>query len=623
MDRRGRVAEAVRAVADAVSRLDRALPDTASLLTQEDWLQVVETSQGRVNRLTGIQDVAIASASRFEGTSEDDGTVGSVDRGPGRVALDAADLVAPRLGASHHQAQGRVETAVRLTGRTPAPPEVEERPQRTGLDGLHSAMRAGRLDRYRAGVVADELLEAPAPVADAVVAALDPHLDAEPAPELRRRTRRLLARISPDLLRQRAQRARRETGLRRWVAEPGVDAWYGTFPSEASAAAWAAVDRLARRYITEGVCTTIEQARGQALTDLVLEHSDVRVQLVLTTPADVPAEVAALDESADVPAEAVALDEPAIGPATEPVRPSSSAEQAHPGPVAERVGNAASQEPSAPEPAADVPAAECGSRVGTSGAAEDLVQVHGVRPSEPVLVHRGWLEQVVVDRGTEIVEVRCHPSTGARVDDGGVLGRDGYRPGDPLTDLVKARDGHCRFPGCSVAARFCDLDHVRPWPIGPTAATNLLTLCRHHHRIKQAPGWRVRLRDDGVAEWTDPTGTTTCTYPIDALDRLVLPAELGETVQAATAPAATAAAVTTTAAGAATAAVAITSSVTPVHALPTLPSVLEEALDHRLDQHDAQLRHHRGCCRRVSDLTAAFVRQRRRHPERSSGDPPF
>ncbi len=588
MNRRGRIEKALGAVADAVAVLDRELPEVASELAQEDWLEVVQTSQGLVNRLTSVQDVAIASAARFEGIYEDDGTVGAVDRGPGRVALDAADLVAPRLGASHHQAQSRVEAAVRLTGRTPVPPEDDERPQRTGLDGLHAAMRAGRLDLYRAGVVADELLEAPAPVADAVVAALEPHLGVEPAPALRRRTRRLLARISPDLLRQRAARARRETGLRRWVAEPGVDAWYGTFPSEASAAAWAAIDQVARSYVTEGVCSTIDQARGKALTDLVLEHSDVRVQLVLTTPAELPPEATPLD-----------------GPAAEPVRPHPDAEWGRPKTVAvttEPELSAASirpqpaAEPVRRGPAADVLSAGRRSPVSAAGASEDLVQVHGVRPSEPVLVRRAWLERLAADRTTEVTEVRCHPSTGARLDQVGAFSGEGYRPSRRLTALVLARDGHCRFPGCSVAARFCDLDHVRPWPTGPTAAGNLLALCRRHHRIKQAPGWSVRLRPDGIAEWTDPTGAATCTYPVDALDHLVLPADRREVGPPA---------------------------LVPADAPPTLPSVLEEALDHRFDQHDAVRRHRRRSRSEVRELAEALAHHRRRRPAQPSGDPPF
>ena len=119
----------------------------------------------------------------------------------------------------------------------------------------------------------------------------------------------------------------------------------------------------------------------------------------------------------------------------------------------------------------------------------------------------------------------CDPLTGARLDPGDDLATDAYRPGAELTSLVRARDGRCRFPGCSVAARFCDLDHVRPWPIGRTAARNLLTLCRRHHRIKQRPGWRVRLAPDGTATWADPTGRERTTAPLDALQSLVLRAD--------------------------------------------------------------------------------------------------
>ena len=94
--------------------------------------------------------------------------------------------------------------------------------------------------------------------------------------------------------------------------------------------------------------------------------------------------------------------------------------------------------------------------------------------------------------------------------------------------LVRLRDGHCRFPGCSVAARFCDLDHVVPWPIGATDPANLICLCRRHHRIKQRHGWRAVLLAAGVVEWTDPTGKRTTTNPINHLDRTTLTTEVPE-----------------------------------------------------------------------------------------------
>ncbi|HET7762042.1 MAG TPA: HNH endonuclease signature motif containing protein, partial [Phycicoccus sp.] len=149
----------------------------------------------------------------------------------------------------------------------------------------------------------------------------------------------------------------------------------------------------------------------------------------------------------------------------------------------------------------------------------DLVAVTGSRPSEPVLVAAAWL---VAHTGDLADVVACDPATGARLDPRERHSTESYRPGTGLVALVRARDGRCRFPGCSVAARFCDLDHVRPWPAGPTEASNLMCLCRRHHRIKQAPGWRVRLHADGRADWTDPAGRVTVTAPVDALETLVL-----------------------------------------------------------------------------------------------------
>ncbi len=102
------------------------------------------------------------------------------------------------------------------------------------------------------------------------------------------------------------------------------------------------------------------------------------------------------------------------------------------------------------------------------------------------------------------------------------FGAGAYRPSASMAKRVKARDRRCRFPGCTVAAVFCDLDHVRPWPTGPTADTNLICLCRRHHRVKQRPGWAVALAPDGTVTWTDPTGRVRTTAPADALTCTVL-----------------------------------------------------------------------------------------------------
>ena len=156
-----------------------------------------------------------------------------------------------------------------------------------------------------------------------------------------------------------------------------------------------------------------------------------------------------------------------------------------------------------------------------------LVEVRGPAGNQPVLVSRTWVTELAGassgagSRAPRRVEVApCHPDTGALQDPGS--GAPTYRPSKRIANLVRARDRRCRFPGCTVAAVFCDLDHVRPWPAGPTTDTNLICLCRRHHRVKQRPGWHVTLATDGIATWTDPTGRTRTTHPADALSTTLL-----------------------------------------------------------------------------------------------------
>ncbi|UWX98267.1 HNH endonuclease [Arthrobacter zhaoxinii] len=76
-----------------------------------------------------------------------------------------------------------------------------------------------------------------------------------------------------------------------------------------------------------------------------------------------------------------------------------------------------------------------------------------------------------------------------------------------LKRWLQARDGTCRFPGCSVAAENCELDHTLPWASsGPTEHGNLAHLCRKHHRFKTVGLWKARQPAPGVIEWTSPMG---------------------------------------------------------------------------------------------------------------------
>ena len=88
---------------------------------------------------------------------------------------------------------------------------------------------------------------------------------------------------------------------------------------------------------------------------------------------------------------------------------------------------------------------------------------------------------------------------------------DRYAPGRKLRHLVRARSQLCTAPACNAQAVYCDLDHTDPYPDGPTDQCNLTPKCRRHHRVKQAPGWKVTQPTPGTTAWTTPSGRTHTT----------------------------------------------------------------------------------------------------------------
>jgi hypothetical protein len=90
---------------------------------------------------------------------------------------------------------------------------------------------------------------------------------------------------------------------------------------------------------------------------------------------------------------------------------------------------------------------------------------------------------------------------------------DRYTPSRALRHVVRARTARCAAPGCGSHAAGCDIDHTIAWPAGPTEQCNLGPQCRHHHRVKQAPGWKLEQTSPGVMRWTAPSGRTYTTTP--------------------------------------------------------------------------------------------------------------
>ncbi|MDT3329323.1 DUF222 domain-containing protein [Microbacterium sp. KSW-18] len=95
------------------------------------------------------------------------------------------------------------------------------------------------------------------------------------------------------------------------------------------------------------------------------------------------------------------------------------------------------------------------------------------------------------------------PTTGVTV------ATDSYRVPSGMRRFLQARDQHCRFPGCRVAAIRCEVDHTHDHALGgETELSNLAHLCQRHHSMKQFTAWKVRQLQGGVLEWTSPLGRT-------------------------------------------------------------------------------------------------------------------
>ena len=89
---------------------------------------------------------------------------------------------------------------------------------------------------------------------------------------------------------------------------------------------------------------------------------------------------------------------------------------------------------------------------------------------------------------------------------------DTYAPTDRMRRFLRARDQHCRFPGCRMPARPCEIDHNHDRAKGgATDLDNLSCLCEGHHVLKHPDNddrwrWTATQYPGGVIEWISPDG---------------------------------------------------------------------------------------------------------------------
>jgi hypothetical protein len=106
------------------------------------------------------------------------------------------------------------------------------------------------------------------------------------------------------------------------------------------------------------------------------------------------------------------------------------------------------------------------------------------------------------------------PMVGVVEQDGKVLdlGRKTRAISPALRRALGNRDGGCRFPSCG-RKKFVDAHHLEHWARGgKTKLSNLVQLCRHHHRLVHEGGFRVVERNDDFV-FVTPDGRVIAESP--------------------------------------------------------------------------------------------------------------
>jgi hypothetical protein len=78
---------------------------------------------------------------------------------------------------------------------------------------------------------------------------------------------------------------------------------------------------------------------------------------------------------------------------------------------------------------------------------------------------------------------------------------------------LMARDRGCKYPGCT-RDRYLDGHHIQHWANGGASRlSNLLSLCRYHHRAVHKGGLVIERLDDGAWCFHDPYGEAIPLHP--------------------------------------------------------------------------------------------------------------
>ena len=459
--------------------------DVAAQLSDLELVSDIWAADAREARSVAERAAAIAALARRRPAARDDdfGTSG----GPGRDASlrrpatlsEVSETFVPELavvrGCSEVEAEMLAVESLLLTSK---------------LRATWNALYEGRIDVRRMRALVDLLGPAKPAVAAEIERRVLPVAGRLTVAQLRARVRRLLTRLDAKALDDRRAAAAKKADVYHQPTGDGMSNFTVSLPLWKAAACVDVVHQYADLRRADGDLRPIGVIRAEVAADLILRPWDtsrppVTARLVIHAPLRA-------------------------------LRDDGAAEQ----PAAEVAGEV-------------VTAAQCRELLEEldmlgvrSAPAGGCVEVAIGDPATGRLVAVATPSELRRAAGRRRQRRRSRPGTapGTRVEEDAGSDGPGLRPPGSTSRyrvtagqqrFVRARDRHCRMPGCRRAAGRCDIDHsLAHADGGETACWNLCCLCRRHHRIKTfARGWHFELLSDGRLIVRTPSGVSRITSP--------------------------------------------------------------------------------------------------------------
>jgi hypothetical protein len=441
--------------------------------------------------------------------------------GGGSAAEFAADELADELHLTPLSAAAQIDFSCAVAKRLPA---------------MFAALHAGRIHPLHLRIAEDEtrfLSDKDAAQADQALAEAAPGMTFG---ELRYAAHKLILELDPEAARKRKEAAKQDAHVRRFREDSGNAGMVAReLPSDEVLASWQHVEQRALDLRAAGLPGTLQELRVTAYLDL-LQERDSRDQPAGPVPASGGADQASGpdqpppdgEQADDGPGGDGGPGGPGPGPSPRP----GPAPGPAPGPSlaalvtitipwatyqgqSETPGEAGGFGPLDGDDARDLAAAAarhprtrwCVTALNPDGTAAAHACLPGRHPPLGSGPPGTGPPGSPLTLTTPLIPLARGPCDHARAE-------IGYHPSRKLQHLIRARSATCTAPGCRRPAARCDLDHTVPWDQGGrTCECGLAPLCRHHHRCKQAEGWRLEQPEPGLLVWRVPSGRTYATTP--------------------------------------------------------------------------------------------------------------